>query len=237
MPIADLQRIADSFGQAARDVGVRIVTGDTKVVDRGKGDGVYINTTGIGRVPHGLEIGPQRAQPGDAVILTGPIAAHGIAILALRQGLDFGTPLRSDSAPLCDLANLLVDALFNDVHVLRDPTRGGLASALNEIAETAGVGFLLDEAAIAVPDTARAACELLGLDPLYVANEGKFVAIVAAERADEAVHLLRQHPQGSQASLIGRVTAEHAGRVLARSCVGGIRTVDRLVGDQLPRIC
>jgi hydrogenase expression/formation protein HypE len=236
-PMADLWRIAVSMGGAARDVGVPIMTGDTKVVDRGKGDGVFINTSGIGVIPAGVEIAPTRAAPGDAVLVSGPIASHGIAIMSLREGLEFETTLCSDSAPLWDPVRQLLETLGEDVHVLRDPTRGGVASALNEIASSAGVGIRLEEAAIPVEPEVRAACELLGLDPLYVANEGKLLAIVPATRADEALETLRQHPLSAGSARIGQVVADHPGRVVLRSRVGGLRVVQMMSGEQLPRIC
>ncbi len=232
-----LWTIATSMQAAAAESGVRIVTGDTKVVDRGKGDGVFINTTGIGIIPEGIEIAPSRARPGDAVLVSGSIATHGIAIMSVREGLEFETALESDSASLVSMVHALLDALGRDVHVLRDPTRGGVASAVNEIADTAGMGVLLDETAIPVEDQVRGACEILGLDPLYVANEGKLVAFVAADRADEALAVLRAHPLGGDAARIGTVTEEHPGKVFQRSRIGGLRVVEMISGEQLPRIC
>lgn len=235
--MADLWTIATSMDRAARDVGVPIVTGDTKVVDRGKGDGVFINTTGIGLVPKGIRLAPGRARPGDAVLVSGPIATHGIAIMSVREGLEFETALETDSAPLWDLVRPLIHELGEDLHVLRDPTRGGVASAVNEIAASAGVGILLDENAIPVEDAVRGACEILGLDPLYVANEGKLLAFVTERRADEALDLLRTHPLGRDAVRIGTVVDDHPGRVFQRSRIGGLRVVEMLSGEQLPRIC
>jgi hydrogenase expression/formation protein HypE len=237
LPVETLWRLARSMGAAAAAAGVPIVTGDTKVVDRGKGDGVYINTAGIGIIPHGVESAPRRVRPGDAVLVSGVIASHGIAVLSVREGLRFETEVRSDSAALHGLVAALLGALGDDVHVLRDPTRGGVASALNEIAAAAGVGIQLDEAQLPVLEEVRAACELLGLDPLYVANEGKLIAIVAPERADAALGALRAHPLGRDAALIGVVTAEPPGRVTQRSRIGGFRVVELLSGEQLPRIC
>ncbi len=237
LPMDDLWRIVRSMAQAARDAGVNIVTGDTKVVDRGKGDGVFINTTGIGTVPEGVDVAPSRARPGDRVLLSGRIADHGIAILSVREGLAFETAIESDSAALNGLVGPLLAALGGRVHVLRDPTRGGVASATNEIAASAGVGLRLEERAIPLAEQVRGACEILGLDPLYVANEGKFLAIVAPEAAPEALALLRAHPLGREAALIGEVVADHPGRVTMRSRVGGERIVDMLSGEQLPRIC
>jgi len=232
-----LVRVIGSMQAAARAVGVPIVTGDTKVVDRGKGDGVYVNTAGIGIVPRGIVIDPMRARPGDAVIVSGPIADHGIAILSVREGLEFEIPIVSDSAPLHGLVAALLDRLGADVHVLRDPTRGGVASAVNEIAARAGVGIRLDESALPVNGPVRAACEILGLDPLYVANEGKLLAFVAPETADMALEVLRAHPRGAGAAVIGEVVADGPGRVTLRSSIGGSRIVDLLTGEQLPRIC
>ncbi|MEJ2502692.1 MAG: hydrogenase expression/formation protein HypE [Gemmatimonadota bacterium] len=236
-PMEDLWTLATSMQRAAERAGVRVVTGDTKVVDRGKGDGVFINTSGVGRIPDGVEIAPRRARPGDAVLVSGPIATHGIAIMSVREGLEFETALETDSAPLWPLVESLMTALGPDLHVLRDPTRGGVASAVNEIADSAGVGIRLDEAAIPVEDPVRGACEILGLDPLYVANEGKLVAIVAGDRAEYALAALRAHPLGRDAAVIGTVTVDHPGRVFQRSRIGGTRVVEMLSGEQLPRIC
>jgi hydrogenase expression/formation protein HypE len=236
-PMADLWQLAVSMGRAAAAAGVPVVTGDTKVVDRGKGDGVFINTTGIGVVADGVEISPRRVRPGDAVLVSGPIATHGIAIMTVREGLEFETSLETDSAPLWGMVETLLNALGLDVHALRDPTRGGVASALNEIAGGAGAGILLEEAAIPVEEPVRAACELLGLDPLYVANEGKLLAFVPEARSEEALATLRRHPLGRDAAHIGTVVADHPGRVFQRSRVGGLRVVEMLSGEQLPRIC
>jgi hydrogenase expression/formation protein HypE len=235
--MADLWKIAMSMRDAAGNVGVPIVTGDTKVVDRGKADGIFINTTGVGVVPAGIEISPRRARPGDVVLISGEVATHGMAIMSVREGLEFETTLASDSAPLHGLAFDLIDALGRDVHVLRDPTRGGVASAVNEIADSARVGIRLEEAAVPVAEDVRGACEILGLDPLYVANEGKMLAIVRRERADEALAILRNHPYGRKAAIIGEVVQEHPGRVLMKSRIGGVRVVEMLSGEQLPRIC
>jgi hydrogenase expression/formation protein HypE len=207
------------------------------VVDRGKADGIFINTTGVGVVPAGIEISPRRARPGDVVLISGEVATHGMAIMSVREGLEFETTLASDSAPLHGLAFDLIDALGRDVHVLRDPTRGGVASAVNEIADSARVGIRLEEAAVPVAEDVRGACEILGLDPLYVANEGKMLAIVRRERADEALAILRNHPYGRKAAIIGEVVQEHPGRVLMKSRIGGVRVVEMLSGEQLPRIC
>lgn len=237
LPLATLRRVVESLAQAARAVPVTIVTGDTKVVGRGQADGLFINTAGIGVVRAGVEIGPQRARAGDVVLLSGPIARHGMAIMSQRESLGFESALRSDSAALHGLVARLLDRAPQALHVLRDPTRGGVASALNEIAAAAAVGVRLEEAAIPVPDEARSACELLGLDPLYVANEGVCLAIVAPEAAEELLEAMRADPCGRDAVAIGRVTTEHPGRVVLRTLIGGTRVVDVLSGEQLPRIC
>jgi len=237
LPMEDLRRIAQSMRAAALAAGVPIVTGDTKVVDRGKGDGVFINTAGVGVVPPGITISPRRARPGDALLLSGPIGQHGIAVLSVREGLAFETRIESDSAPLHDLVARVLDAAGEAVHVLRDPTRGGVASATNEIAASAQVGIALDERAIPVPEEVRGACEILGLDPLYVASEGRCLAVVAAGRAEAALEAMRAHPLGRRAARVGGVVGEHPGRVVLRSRIGGSRIVDMLAGDQLPRIC
>jgi len=237
LPLATLRRVVASLQRAAQAVPVSIVTGDTKVVGRGQADGVYLNTAGIGVVRPGVDLAPQHARAGDVVLLSGPIAAHGMAVMSLRESLGFETALRSDSAALHGLVARLLDTAPQAVHVLRDPTRGGVASALNEIATAATVGFCLDERAIPVADGAREACELLGLDPLYVANEGVLLAIVAAEAADALLAALRAEPLGHAAAVIGTVTAVHPGRVVLRTTIGGTRVVDMLSGEQLPRIC
>ncbi|MCB0231152.1 MAG: hydrogenase expression/formation protein HypE, partial [Anaerolineae bacterium] len=237
LPMEDLWRIVQSMQRAADEVGVPVVTGDTKVVDRGKGDGVYINTTGIGLIPAGVQISPTRARPGDLVIVSGAIAVHGIAIMSVREGLAFETTLASDSAPLHGLVKAMLTAGGDHVHVLRDPTRGGVASALNEIAGSARVGIRLQEAAIPIGDQVRGACEILGLDPLYVANEGKLLAIVAPGAAEAVLAAMQVHPLGQEAAIIGEVVEEHRGRVVLRSRIGGSRVVDMISGEQLPRIC
>ncbi len=233
----DLWRIVQSMQQAAKRAGVSIVTGDTKVVDHGKGDGIFINTTGIGVIPENVHISPLRARPGDVVLINGEIAAHGITILSVREGLEFQTALESDSAPLNDLVANVLAVAGEQVHVLRDPTRGGLSSTLNEIAAQAGVGINLDEASIPIGDAVRGACEILGLDPLYVANEGKCLIIVAPEAAEAILATIRRHPLGRQSAIIGAVVGEHRGKVVLRSRIGGMRVVDMLSGEQLPRIC
>lgn len=237
LPMEDLWRVVRSMQQAAQAVGVPIVTGDTKVVERGKGDGLFINTAGLGVVPPGVHIAPTRARPGDVVLINGPIAEHGMAIMSLREGLQFETTLRSDSAPLADLVAAILAVGGDQVHVLRDPTRGGLASALNEIAAQAGLGIRLTEASIPIGEEVRGACEILGLDPLYVANEGKCLVIVARPVAEAVLTAMRQHALGQQSAIIGEVVADHPGQVLLRSRIGGWRVVDMLSGEQLPRIC
>jgi hydrogenase expression/formation protein HypE len=240
LPLETLRRIAGSMAAAALDAGVTIVTGDTKVVERGKGDGVFINTTGIGVVPEGVNLSANHARPGDLVILSGFIGDHGTAILASREGLEFETTILSDSAPLHGLvADML--AVSHELRCLRDPTRGGLSSALNEIAETSGVSIEIEEKRIPVREQVRGACELLGLDPLYVANEGKLVAIVAPEAADDVLAAMRLNPRGEDAVIIGVVGASASRsrpvRVTMRTAFGSSRIVDMLPGDQLPRIC
>jgi hydrogenase expression/formation protein HypE len=232
----ELGRLSAALGAAAREAQVQVVAGDTKVVDRGHGDGVYITTTGVGLVPAGVDIGPTRAQPGDAVLVSGPIGVHGVAVLSVREGLEFGTEIRSDCQPVSSLVADLRTAGI-DVHVLRDPTRGGVAAALNEIAGSSRVGVEVVERAIPVPDEVRAACGFLGLDPLVVANEGKLLAFVPEHQADEAVAVLQANPRGAGAARIGRVVAEHPGVVVARTGIGGTRVVDLPLGEQLPRIC
>ena len=235
-PMDDLWKIVLSMKSAARRAGVRIVTGDTKVVDRGKGDGIFINTSGIGAVDPSAEIDPRHARPGDRIIVNGPIAVHGIAIMSVREGLEFETEIRSDTAPLHGLVELILNA-GNDVHVLRDPTRGGVASAVNEIAESSRKGILLNEEAIPIGEEVRGACEILGLDPLYVANEGKLLAFVAPGSAEKVLHAMRSHPLGKDAAIIGEVVDDHPGVAVMKSRIGGTRVVDMLSGEQLPRIC
>ena len=235
-PLADLARIVESMGEASRAAGVPIVTGDTKVVERGKGDGVFITTTGVGSLPPGRDVSGRHARPGDVVLISGTLGDHGMAIMAARENLGFETPIVSDSAAL----HGLTEALFASgarVHTLRDPTRGGLATTLNEIARQSGVGIVLDEAALPINPAVAAACEFLGLDPLYVANEGKLVAIVAPDDADAALAALRAHPLGARAARIGTVQADTHRFVQMTTTLGGRRIVDWLNGDPLPRIC
>jgi hydrogenase expression/formation protein HypE len=235
-PMRDLARIVESMAAACRAVGVALVTGDTKVVDRGKGDGIYVNTSGIGRVRAGVSVAPQNAAAGDAVLVSGPVGDHGIAVMAAREGIDFETQLVSDSAPVVAAVAALLDAV-PDTHVLRDPTRGGLATALCEIAVSSNAGIRLVEAAIPVREEVRGACELLGFDPLYVACEGRFLAIVPGARADAAIEAVRSQPGGEGASLVGSVVADDPGRLVLQTRIGSHRLLERLSGEQLPRIC
>ena len=232
-----LDRVIRAMANAARASGVQLVAGDTKVVERGKADGIFISTTGIGLRPVDFTPGPGRAQPGDAVIVSGPIGSHGIAIMAAREGLAFEAEVSSDTAALTPLVESLRKTVGDAVRCLRDPTRGGLASALNEIAAAARVGVVLDELTLPIPAPVAAACEMLGFDPLYVANEGVLVAFVPEPLCDEALRALRGHPLGRAAARIGRVTAQHPGLVVLETGIGGTRVVDMLPGDQLPRIC
>jgi len=235
-PVADLRRLVASLGAAARTVGVAVVAGDTKVVERGKADGLYVTTAGVGTVADGVDLGPQRLQPGDRVLVSGTLADHGMAVMVARGDLQLEALIESDTAPLHELAGALT-GLGDALRFMRDPTRGGLATALNEVAETAGLAIVLDERALPVRPAVAAACEILGIDPLYVANEGKLIAIVAAEAADEALALLRQYPVGAEAVVLGEVREEPEGMVLLDTTLGGTRIVDMLVGDPLPRIC
>lgn len=236
LPVETLERVAASMQAAAQQAGVQFVAGDTKVAERGKVDGLYINTTGIGWIPAGRQIGGAMAQPGDAVLISGAIGDHGIAVLSARGELGFETGVQSDVAPLNGLIRDVLAAAPN-VHVLRDPTRGGLATTLNEIAVQSGVGILLDEKAIPVQNAVQAACEMLGFDPLYVANEGKVIVIVPQAQAEAALQAMRQHPYGQNAARIGVVQAEPAKRVLVRTLIGGTRILDVLASEMLPRIC
>jgi hydrogenase expression/formation protein HypE len=237
-PLADLQRIVGSMARASRDCAVPVVTGDTKVVERGKGDGVFISTTGVGMVPVGRSIGGACALPGDIVLLSGSIGEHGVAVLSQRASLQFGTAIVSDSAALHTLVAALLAAVpEGSVHVLRDPTRGGLATTLNEIAQQSGVGMVLEESAIPVLPEVAGACEMLGLDPLYIANEGKVVVVVAPDAAPAALQALRGHPLGLRAAQIGVVTKDTRRFVQMTTGLGGRRVVDWLSGEPLPRIC
>lgn len=235
-PLADLERIVISMAQAASDAGVPIVTGDTKVVEKGKGDGVFITTTGIGVVPKGVAISGDRAQVGDVILVNGTMGDHGVTIMSSRENLTFETTLTSDSAALHHLVEKMVDRA-PDIHCLRDPTRGGLATTLNELARQSQVGMHLLEADIPVKPAVSSACELLGLDPLYVANEGKLICICSAEDAEQLLPVMRQHPLGRESAIIGRVTEDPHHFVQMETLFGGSRVVDWLSGEQLPRIC
>ncbi len=237
LPFDVLDRVVSAMGEAARAAGVLLITGDTKVVERGKADGVFINTTGIGLMAPDFTPGPARARPGDAVLVSGPLGRHGIAIMTAREGLAFEAEIESDSAILYPLVERLRAAAGPDVHTLRDPTRGGVASALNEIAAASGVGIALVEPHIPIPPAVAAACEMLGFDPLYVANEGVLLAFVPEPLAEPCLAALRAHPLGRDAARIGRVVDTHPGMVVLETAIGGTRVVDMLPGDQLPRIC
>ncbi|MGD0413995.1 MAG: hydrogenase expression/formation protein HypE [Terriglobales bacterium] len=235
-----LRRVVTSLQRAAAEAGVHVVTGDTKVVEKGKGDGLFISTTGIGVVPEGVDLSADRARPGDKVLLSGSIGDHGIAILAQREGLEFETQIQSDSAALHTLVAAMLgvtSTVTPEIRCMRDPTRGGVSSTLNEIAERSQVGIELVERSLPIHEQVRGACELLGLDPLYVANEGKLIAIVAPEAADAVLQAMRCHPLGAEAQIIGTVKKENAGLVTMRTPFGTTRIVDMLAGDQLPRIC
>ncbi|RME86607.1 MAG: hydrogenase expression/formation protein HypE [Anaerolineae bacterium] len=236
LPMDTLGEIVASMARACEAAGVSIVAGDTKVVNKGHGDGVYINTTGIGLIPADVHIAPNRARPGDAILVSGTMGDHGIAIMSVREGLQFETAIESDTAPL----NGLVEAMLvvtREIHCLRDATRGGLAAVLNELATASGVGFEFEEERVPVRPAVQAACEMLGLDPLYIANEGKLVAIVDGEKAEAVLEAMRAHPLGREAAIIGKVVEEHPGMVVARTGIGGSRVVDLPAGELLPRIC
>ena len=236
LPLADLQKVMTSAGKAAEEAGVKVVTGDTKVVDRGSADKLFVNTAGIGVIPQGVGISGSKAQPGDKVILNGSIGEHGIAVMSQREGLQFSVPIESDCASLHKLVADILE-ISNNIHCLRDPTRGGLASTLNEFARQSGVGVRIDENKIPVREAVRAACELLGFDPLYVANEGKLVAVVPAADAERVLAKMRRNQYGTQSTIIGEIVAEHPGRVVMTTRLGASRIVDMLVGELLPRIC
>jgi hydrogenase expression/formation protein HypE len=236
LPMETLWRVVQSLQTAAAAAGVQIVTGDTKIVDKGKGDGIFINTAGIGIVEHNLNIGPTLIQPGDAIILSGDVGRHGIAIMASREGLAFESEIESDSAPVADLVMSLLDSGIR-VHCLRDLTRGGLATALVEIAQASQRHIQITEAAVPIREDVRGACEILGLDPLYVANEGRFIAIIDAADTNLALEIFREHPLGRHAALLGEVTEQRPGSVTMTSLIGVNRIVDMLSGEQLPRIC
>jgi hydrogenase expression/formation protein HypE len=236
LPVADLERVISSARRAAERASVRIVTGDTKVVGRGSGDKIFINTSGIGAVPPGIDLSSRNVRPGDAILLSGTIGDHGVAILSKREGLEFDGSLESDTAPLHELVAAIL-ATFPGVHAMRDPTRGGLAATLVEIGSRGRLGIEVDERAIPVSDAVRGACEILGLDPLFVANEGKLVAFVPEEASDRVLGAMRAHPLGRSAARIGRVTEAHPGFVTLKTPIGGDRVLDLPFGEALPRIC
>jgi len=236
LPMETLWQVVQSMRKAADAAAVHLVTGDTKVVDRGKGDGLFISTAGVGAISHHRTIAPASIRPGDAVLLNGDIGRHGIAIMAVREGLDFETAIESDCAPLANLVARLLDSGI-DVHCLRDLTRGGLASALIEIAEAAHLGMTFDEGSVPIREDVQGACEILGFDPLYVANEGRFICILPAAEADRALGIMRAHPLGTGAERVGRVAEDASGLVTMRSRIGASRVVNMLSGEQLPRIC
>ncbi len=237
LALADLRRIAQAMAKAARAAGTEVATGDTKVVQRGKADGCFITTSGVGAVHPGARLSIANARPGDRVIVSGPVGDHGATVMLARGELGISAQVASDTAPLNGLVAALLDEAAAGTHALRDPTRGGLATVLNEVAAASGVGVVLDEAAIPVRTAVRGACELLGIDPLYVACEGRMVAVVAPDLADRALAAMRAHPLGAEATVVGEVTAEPAGMVLEKTAFGGTRVVDMLSGDPLPRIC
>jgi hydrogenase expression/formation protein HypE len=262
LPMETLGNIVTAMAQACKKAGVKIATGDTKVVQKGHGDGVYINTSGIGVIPEGVDVGPANARPEDAVLVSGTMGDHGIAIMSVREGLTFETEIKSDTAPLNGLVEAMVGSMGGDlapplrtkrtggpepapaggrplspIHCLRDATRGGLAAVLNELAAASKVGIEFDEKKVPLRPEVNAACEMLGLDPFYVANEGKLVAIVASEQAEAVLETMRAHPYGKDAAIIGKVIAEHPGLVTARTTIGGMRVVDVPAGELLPRIC
>ncbi len=236
-PLAQLAAIVQAMADAAVVAGVRIVTGDTKVVERGHGDGCYINTAGIGVLRPGIAVGPHRAQPGDAVLVSGTIGDHGMAIMSVREGLEFESQIRSDCAALNGMIAEVLDAVGDGVHAMRDPTRGGLASTLNEIATASDAGIVIDEPSLPVRPEVQSACEMLGLDPVYVANEGKAVLFVAPEEAARVLEILRAHPLGRDAARIGQVTDQHKRMLVARTAMGSNRVIPTQIGEQLPRIC
>jgi hydrogenase expression/formation protein HypE len=235
-PLDDLKKILTSMSEAAKTAGVKIVAGDTKVVNKGKADGIFINTAGIGVIDEGIEISPSRVKPGDKVILSGPIGNHGVAIMAERNGLSFNPPVVSDTAPLNGLVREMLKKT-KKIHTLRDPTRGGLATTLKEIATDSGYCILIEEDLIPVPPGVRGACELLGLDPLYIANEGILSAIVSSDAAESVLKTMKKHPLGKESRIIGEVQKSPAGMVLLKTVIGGTRIIEMLSGDQLPRIC
>ncbi len=235
-PLSELCLVVESMRKACEKAGVILVTGDTKVVEKGKGDKIFINTSGIGIIEHDIEISPRKVKPGDKVLINGPIGLHGIAILSKREGIEFEVEIESDTAPL----NFLVQDILSvskNIHWMRDPTRGGVSSSLNELAQSSNLGVEIWETEIPIPEPVKAACEMLGLDPLYVANEGKLIAVVAPEDAEKVLEVMRNNPLGKEAKIIGEITEEHPGVVLMKTAIGGKRVVDMLAGEQLPRIC
>lgn len=236
LAMKDLARIVASMREACDEAGVTLVTGDTKVVDRGKGDQIFITTSGIGLVPAGRHLSIRNPRPGDRVLVSGTIGDHGIAIMSVREGLEFETVLQSDTASLADLTRIMLEAC-PEIRWMRDPTRGGLSSALNELADAAQVGVRLDQAALPIRPEVHAACEMLGLDPLYVANEGKLIVVVPPSDAERVLQAMRSHPLGCNAAAIGEIVEDHPGMVILKSLIGGDRVVSMLSGEQLPRIC
>jgi len=236
LQLSDLERLVSSMAKAAQEAGVQVVAADTKVVEKGKADRIFINTAGVGTIPPEVDVAGQNARPGDVLLINGPMGDHGIAVLSTREGLSFQTAIESDSAALNGLVAAMLEA-SSKVHVLRDPTRGGVATALNEVAKQSGVGIRLEESSLPVRREVNAACEMLGLDPLYVANEGKVLVLVAPEDAELVLNTMRQHPLGQEACIIGEAVSEHPGRVVLQTGIGGRRIVDMLSGEQLPRIC
>jgi hydrogenase expression/formation protein HypE len=234
--VSDLTRVTDSMGIAAEKAGVNVVTGDTKVVPRGAADKIFINTSGIGLIPGGVDISSRNVRPGDNIILSGTIADHGMAILIQREGMSFESSITSDTAPLNQMVNRMLSAC-KDIHVLRDPTRGGVGTALNEIAEQSNLGIKIYETKIPVRDEVAGVCELLGFDPLYVANEGKLLAFVGSQYAEQVLETMKEHPQGKDACIIGEVVETNPSKVFMQTRIGGTRIVDMLTGEQLPRIC
>ncbi len=236
LPVDDLWKVVLSMKEAAKRAGVMLVTGDTKVVDRGKGDKIFINTSGVGIIKDGVDISPKKIKIGDKIILNGEIALHGIAIMSVRAGLEFETQIKSDTAPLNGLVEEMLKA-SNNIHVMRDPTRGGVATTLNELAEQSKLGVLIEEENIPVTDDVRGACEILGLDPLYIANEGRLLAFVSPGDSEKVLSTMKKHPLGKNSVVIGEVLDQHHGTVVMKSKIGGRRVVDMLTGEQLPRIC
>ena len=233
----NLEKILDSMAKVAAEAGVEVVTGDTKVVERGKADGIFINTSGVGFIPEGIRLGMEEIRAGDLILINGPIGDHGIAVLSRREGIQFEAEIVSDCAPLNGLIARLISEVGDGIRFMRDPTRGGLATTLKEIAEGTGLGVEADETAIPINEAVRAACEILGLDPMFVANEGKVVLVIEPESAPKALQIMRRHPLGAGSAIIGEITADHPGQVHLKTEIGSKRMIDMLVGEQLPRIC